>query len=301
MSNKKYNKSTIDSINELIADETMTMNACAVKLGIPLTSFKRICTTHGLIYTPRKHLQSRKITLHSNEFLNKKSQDALDAIVIDGNGSRITSSKLKAKLLHHGYLRNECSSCGLTSEWNGRSIVLQLDHIDGNNKNNLLGNLRILCPNCHSQTHTYCRSKGNRGNRANYDRLESIIDEHKPDSICAVAKLLGITPAAANYSKILRELSSRHIQSKFGKVCSVCEVPISNNAKTGKCAACAHIDQRRCNRPSKDELITELKSSNPFAMGRKYGVSDQAVRKWMRGYGIPTKKSEIKLYLSTIE
>jgi endogenous inhibitor of DNA gyrase (YacG/DUF329 family) len=58
---------------------------------------------------------------------------------------------------------DSCSSCGIGSEWNSRPLTLQLDHIDGNSDNNELSNLRILCPNCHSQTETY-GAKGN-GNR----------------------------------------------------------------------------------------------------------------------------------------
>jgi len=48
----------------------------------------------------------------------------------------------------------KCQVCGI-SEWNGKSIVLEIDHIDGNYENNKPENLRFICPNCHSQTDTY--------------------------------------------------------------------------------------------------------------------------------------------------
>lgn len=48
-----------------------------------------------------------------------------------------------------------CEACGIGNEYNGKPLSLELDHIDGNNK---IENLRILCPNCHSQTPTH-RSK----------------------------------------------------------------------------------------------------------------------------------------------
>lgn len=48
-----------------------------------------------------------------------------------------------------------CSECGLTPTWNGKKLVMQLDHIDGNSDNNSIDNLRLLCPNCHTQTETW--------------------------------------------------------------------------------------------------------------------------------------------------
>jgi hypothetical protein len=56
-----------------------------------------------------------------------------------------------------------CVMCGMGNSWNNKPITLQLDHIDGNSDNNFPNNIRLLCPNCHSQTDTF-GSKGN-GNR----------------------------------------------------------------------------------------------------------------------------------------
>lgn len=54
---------------------------------------------------------------------------------------------------------NSCSLCGLGTEWNGKQLTLQIDHIDGNSKDHRLENLRLICPNCHSQTETWGRNK----------------------------------------------------------------------------------------------------------------------------------------------
>ena len=66
----------------------------------------------------------------------------------------IGSFKFKKRLLREKILEAKCVSCANTM-WLGEPIPLELDHIDGNNVNNNLTNLRLLCPNCHSRTPTY--------------------------------------------------------------------------------------------------------------------------------------------------
>lgn len=61
-----------------------------------------------------------------------------------------------------------CSVCGI-SEWNRKTLILECDHIDGDHKNNSPENLRLMCPNCHSQTNTY-KAK-NTGNGRKYRRI----------------------------------------------------------------------------------------------------------------------------------
>jgi hypothetical protein len=55
----------------------------------------------------------------------------------------------------------KCAECGI-KDWNGKELVLDLEHKDGNSENNREENLCCLCPNCHSQTPTYkAKNKGN--------------------------------------------------------------------------------------------------------------------------------------------
>jgi hypothetical protein len=69
-------------------------------------------------------------------------------------GRATRRTHLKNRLLRAGVLKNECSVCGLT-EWQGKPLSLVLDHINGVNDDNDPGNLRLLRPNCHSQTDTF--------------------------------------------------------------------------------------------------------------------------------------------------
>lgn len=61
---------------------------------------------------------------------------------------------LRRRMIRLGVLY-QCS-CGQGPTWQGRPLVLQVDHIDGDSYNNVLTNLRFLCPNCHTQTDTFC-------------------------------------------------------------------------------------------------------------------------------------------------
>ena len=65
-----------------------------------------------------------------------------------------TASMRVAKKYFKTITEYKCDCCGIR-EWNGNPITLQIDHIDGDIKNNVMENLRYLCPNCHTQTDTW--------------------------------------------------------------------------------------------------------------------------------------------------
>lgn len=79
-------------------------------------------------------------------------REPLEALLVDGR--TLGTDRLRRRLLEDGVLPHACVSCQ-RSEWRGRPIPLELDHINGNRRDNRLENLRLLCPNCHAQTETY--------------------------------------------------------------------------------------------------------------------------------------------------
>ena len=80
--------------------------------------------------------------------VNKK-MDLIDVLI--KNSPFKSTTHLKKRLFEENLKEKECEKCGLI-KWNGKEITLEMDHINSDNTDNRLENLRILCPNCHSQT-----------------------------------------------------------------------------------------------------------------------------------------------------
>ena len=93
---------------------------------------------------------------------------------------------------------NKCIKCGL-SEWLNKSIPLEIDHIDGNNKNNKRNNLEGLCPNCHSLTNTW-RGRGKTITRCDDKTIyETYL---KCESIRQTLLTLGMAAKGNNYRRV---------------------------------------------------------------------------------------------------
>ncbi|MGV9941989.1 HNH endonuclease signature motif containing protein [Streptomyces sp. NPDC003401] len=79
-------------------------------------------------------------------------------VVLPEQAGRTNRDRLHRALTEVG-VPYACAECGNTGAWRGRPITLQIDHVNGNWRDNRRENLRYLCPNCHSLTETWCRRK----------------------------------------------------------------------------------------------------------------------------------------------
>jgi hypothetical protein len=159
-------------------------------------------------------------------------------------GSTYQRGNLKARLYAEGLERPICELCGQGEMWRGRRMGLVLDHVNGVRDDHRLENLRILCPNCNATLDTHCGRN---------------------------ARELEIERACARCGASFRPKRDRH------RYCS---------RECGQRAdhAGPRPQTRRVERPTREELLAELAASSYLAVGRRYGVSDNAVRKWVRAY-----------------
>jgi len=136
-----------------------------------------------------------------------------------------------------------CQICGQTNSWNGKELTFTLDHINGDNHDNRLENLRWVCPNCDRQLDTF---------------------------------------------------GSKNKVSKKRNFCLDCQKEITVNAT--RCISCSS-KKRTLPIPIPREELKALIREMPFTLiGNKFGVSDNAIRKWCDKVGLPKSSRQIKSY-----
>lgn len=102
--------------------------------------------------------------IRKSSYIAHQPKYSLDEILVkDSHYTNI--SCLKRRIVKAGILEYKCSECGISNIYNGKPIVLQLEHKNGERLDHRKENLEFLCPNCHSQTETYCGKNTKRRKR----------------------------------------------------------------------------------------------------------------------------------------
>jgi hypothetical protein len=169
----------------------------------------------------------------------------LEEVMVEG--STYSRRMLKTRLFRAGLKPRACEMCGQGEQWQGRRMSLILDHVNGVPDDNRLENLRIVCPNCAATLETHCGRN-------------SAPPEPRECLVCA------------------QLFVPRYPQHRY---CSAACVGAANGDRT---RGVPQPHRRKVERPSYEVLMAELAESSFLAVARRYGVSDNTIRKWVRWY-----------------
>jgi hypothetical protein len=173
-------------------------------------------------------------------------RDAIPLAEVLVEDSTYSRGRLKQRLYDAGLKARRCEICDQDEQWQAKPMSLILDHINGDAWDNRLENLRIVCPNCAATLDTHC------------GRRSRLPKEDRACRRCGKA----FQPKATRQAYCSRDCGQRWDRKG---------VPKLSRRKVRE-------------RPSYDQLLAEIDALGWSAVGRKYGVSDNAVRKWVRGY-----------------
>jgi ribosomal protein S27AE len=210
------------------------------------------CPTGGNPATLKKYVALWGIsTEHFDPYagvMDRIRRPAIPLSKVLTEGSTYSRSNLKRRLYEEELKEPKCEQCGQGELWRGKPMSMILDHINGVRDDNRLENLQIVCPNCAATLDTHCgRAKTSPPPLRNCRRCGDLFRaKHRTQSYCS------------------RACGTRWDRSRLrGRP----------RPRTRKVA-----------RPPYEQLIAEIKATSYCAVGRKYGVSDNAVRKWVRFY-----------------
>lgn len=166
---------SVDALTELVEQST-SFGQVLTKLNLPTKGRahhelkKRvralgIATTH---FTGPGWSRGQTALTHPSVARITRAQTRPDDEVFIANSPEIRGPAIARRLVAKGW-SYRCAVCGI-AEWQEKSLVLHLDHINGIHNDNRYVNLRFLCPNCHSQTDTYCNRARGKASRASEPR-----------------------------------------------------------------------------------------------------------------------------------
>lgn len=225
-------------------------NRNALELAIQnSSSIREILRYLGLSASGDAYKQVRKWAGTHDLELPKSFRPAYKRMTLEDKlqkGVPVKSSTLLVELVAAGLKKNQCEKCGQDNLWHGEPLTLHLDHIDGDHDNNLIENLRILCPHCHQQTPTFG------------------------------AKNAKFKPARKYFCECGQEKTNKEVNH-----CNDCYLEERKKLIN-------HTDNPW---PPVSDVLMWLETSSFVAVGKKIGVSDNAVRKFIKrsGHEVPKR------------
>jgi hypothetical protein len=211
-----------------------------------------LCSTGGAWRVLKKYAELWEISTdhfdpaRAREMNFRTKKRPLEELLVED--STCSRQNLKRRLFQEGLKEPRCELCGQDENWRGRRMAMIIDHVNGVRNDNRIENLQIVCPNCAATLDTHC------------GRKNRVPKSKRSCRRCGKA----FFPGRPEQRYCSRDCGTRWDRSKLrGR-----SIPA----------------YRRVTRPPYEQLLSEIEATSYCAVGRKYGVSDNAVRKWVRFY-----------------
>lgn len=274
MKNKGKVYDVSDEVFVNIVENSTSYSECLRKLGYNCTSGS------GSTKVLKARIRELGCKLKEREY--KKYGEIKENIKI-GNSKHIPTEEMlienspysrntvRRRLLKENLVEYVCCECGLGSNWNHKELTLQLHHKNGIDNDHRLENLGFICPNCHSQTSNYA---------GKHNRCKQI--KNKVDTSA--------------------DTDTNNTDTAQGKTntCIDCGKLISNQAT--RCIECATKYKATNNRLKRENFIKfdefkKLIRTKPILhIADMFNISDNAIRKWCKSYGLPYKPTDVQNY-----
>jgi hypothetical protein len=228
---KVYSKYTVEELKEVIK--------CS-KSYIEIIKTLKINKTYHTYLT--KCVKDNNIDI--SHFTTKNTTRRKIDEILTTNSENVSSARIKKYLVKNNLVKEECSVCKIPAEWNNKPLTLQLDHINGDHFDNRVENLRLICPNCHSQTDTYTGRNTRTKIQNKCKKCDTILRTDNVTRLCAecigkekhLCSICKKNPRPGNWTKCT---SCRKSETKEYKNCKKCNEPIKRNYNNtdyhGKC------------------------------------------------------------------
>ena len=237
----------------IVLDNSKSLRESMIKLGFSTNGSSAYSNfKNKIMYLG---LEIPNYTYYGNNRNNRNKKMDNNDIFIEK--STYPRHRLKNRVIKENLIEYKCKKCNNVGEWNGEKLSLHIDHINGINNDNRLLNLRFLCPNCHSQTDTYA---GKSNKKMNYCE-------------CGNEKKSKVVKMCNDCKNNEKEKKEKIRQEKMNKYDGLTDAQVKS-----------YISNRKVKRPPYEQLVLEIKTTNYSAVGRKYGVSDNTIRKWKKYY-----------------